>query len=231
MESVAHIGADESHHVSQYHYRLEPLVRLSDHQIIGHELLAGESFCPGFDAVGWQRFYRFLVTEIPRILDSHEGLLFINLSGDQLIDPLIVDLVRQYPVESGRLVLEWTEQSFHHQSMPNVLAAIAKLKKMGFQIAVDDIGSGVDGMGRAIACNPHFGKIDGSILMRARETAENPHLFMRGMADSLRAHGVTVIAEFIETEADWHIAVAAGVDIGQGYLWPYKSQKPHRGKA
>jgi len=42
---------------------------------------------------------------------------------------------------------------------------------------------------------------------------------MRGMADSLRAHGITVIAEFIETEADRHIAVAAGVDIGQGYLW------------
>ncbi|MBU2750145.1 EAL domain-containing protein [Acidithiobacillus thiooxidans] len=208
-------------HVLDFHYRLEPLLRLSDHSVIGYELLAGEAFCPAFDSPGWYRFYAFMVQEIPRILAQYPGLLFVNVSGEQFIDPVIFDLLRQYPADSGRLVLEWTEQSFHHAKMPDVLAAIAKAKRLGYQIAVDDIGAGVDGMGRAIACNPHFGKIDGQILMHAREQAENPHLFMRGMADSLRAHGIIVIAEFIETEADRHIAVAAGVDIGQGYLWTH----------
>lgn len=230
MPQASDIAEEVSRHVQNYHYRLEPLVRLSDHQVIGYELLAGETFCPSFDERGWRQFYRFLVDEIPQVLDSHEGLLFVNVSGDQLIDPVIMDLLRQYPAETGRLVLEWTEQSFHHAAMPGILAAIAQLKKQGYQIAVDDIGAGVDGMGRAIACRPHFGKIDGQILMHARERAENPHLFMRGMADSLRAHGVAVIAEFIETESDRHVAVAAGVDIGQGYLWPHKqkSAKPEK---
>lgn len=207
-----------------HYYRMEPLVKLSDHSVIGHELLAGEKSCPDLDRDGWCQFYQFLVDEIPLILNRYPGLLFVNVSGEQLIDPIIFQSLREYPADSGRIVLEWTEQSFHDYEMPSILVAIAQAKKMGFQIAVDDIGAGVDGMGRAIACNPHFGKIDGHILMHAREAEQNPHLFMRGMTDSLRAHGVTVIAEFIENEADWHVAVAAGVDIGQGYLWT-KAQK------
>lgn len=222
MKGINQMNTTETDpHVLDFHYRLEPLLRLSDHSVIGHELLAGANACPAFNSPDWYRFYAFMVQEIPRILAQYPGLLFINVSGEQFIDPVIFDLLRQYPADSGRLVLEWTEQSFHHAQMPDVLAAIAKAKRLGYQIAVDDIGAGVDGMGRAIACNPHFGKIDGQILMHAREQAENPHLFMRGMADSLRAHGITVIAEFIETEADRHIAVAAGVDIGQGYLWTH----------
>lgn len=213
-------------HVSRHHYRLEPLVRLSDHAVIGHELLAGEKSCPAFDEDGWRNFYHFLVEEIHLILDRHKGLLFFNISGGQLIDPVILQYLQQYPADSGRLVLEWTEQSFHDSEMPGILASIAKAKKMGYKIAVDDIGTGVDGMGRAIACKPHFGKFDGQILMHARKAESNHHLFMRGMADALKAHGVTVIAEFIENESDRHIAVAAGVDIGQGYLWT--NAKVHR---
>lgn len=200
-------------------YRLEPIVDLLTGDAIGHELLAGAQSCPFMDLDGWRAFYRFLESEVPVILSRIPGLLFINVDGAQMLDPEIGQSLSSLDRFGQRLALEWTEQSFHDDMMPDVLAKIAQLKSAGFLLAVDDIGAGVDGMGRAHSCRPHFGKIDGQMLRRARNEQEGRHLFMRGMADSLKSHGIKVIVEWIETEDDRHIAIAAGAHYGQGYLW------------
>ncbi len=205
-------------------YRLEPLVHLVSGQVIGYELLAGDDGCPSYEMPDWRAFYAFLEHEIPDILSQNEGLLFVNLDGLQMLDHRISASILSMKPFAERLVLEWTEQQFHSDHFIDVLAKIASLKSKGFQIAVDDIGAGIDGMGRAHSCRPHFGKIDGQILKRARTSDdEQKHLFIRGMVDSLRSHGARVIVEWIETPEDRDIALAAGADYGQGYLWtkPY----------
>jgi EAL domain-containing protein (putative c-di-GMP-specific phosphodiesterase class I) len=204
----------------QHLYRLEPLVELVSGQVIGHELLAGESACPSYDMSTWRQFYRFLENESSDVLRKNEGLLFINLDGMQMLDPEIGQSILHLKPFAERLVLEWTEQHFHSDHFISVLTKIAFFKSNGFQIAVDDIGAGIDGMGRAHSCRPHFGKIDGQILERARKSEDNQkHLFIRGMVDSLRSHGARVIVEWIESQQDRDIALAAGADYGQGYLW------------
>lgn len=204
----------------QHTFRLEPLVELISGQVVGHELLAGENGCPNYDMSGWRRFYRFLENEIPCILQQNEGLLFVNLDAMQMLDPEISTSVMNLKSYRKRLVLEWTEQHFHSDHFIAVIAKIAFFKSLGFKIAVDDIGSGIDGMGRAHSCRPHFGKIDGQILERARKSENGQkHLYIRGMVDSLRSHGALVIVEWIESAQDRDIALAAGADLGQGYLW------------
>lgn len=211
----------------RHHFRLEPLVELVSGRVVGHELLAGESNCPTYDMSSWRRFYHFLENEIPDILQQNKGLLFVNLDGMQMLDPEIDTSVMNLKSHAERLVLEWTEQHFHSDHFIAVLAKIAFFKSQGFQIAVDDIGAGIDGMGRAHSCRPHFGKIDGQILARARKSNdEQRHLYIRGMVDSLRSHGARVIVEWIESPQDRDIALAAGADLGQGYLWT----KPQNGE-
>lgn len=205
-------------HVETFHYRLEPLVSLLDASVMGYELLAGKQFCPAFDLRGWRFFYAYLITEAPKILKNIEGLLFINLDGEHLLDADIMDLVAHLP--KGRIVFEWTEYSFNDGLLPDILAAIARLKKSGFMIAVDDIGSGVDGMGRAISCKPQFAKIDGALLHHARKSdLQTQHLYIKGMVESLQSSGCKVVLEMIETREDKDIALATGADFGQGYLW------------
>lgn len=211
----------ESLFVEAFHYRLEPLMELNEEfSAIGYELLAGEKFCPSFDARGWRMFYHYLVTEIPRILQRIDGFLFINLDGEHMLDASVLEAVNAYPVDSGRLVLEWTEHRFHDASMPDILAQIARFKKFGFRIAVDDIGAGIDGMGRAIACKPHYGKIDGKLLHHARVSdVRYGHQYIKGMVESLQSIGTEVLVEWIETPEDKQIAQKTGASLGQGFLW------------
>lgn len=206
--------------IPQHPYRLEPLVELASGQIIGYELLAGGNACPSYNMRTWRKFYRFLENEVPIIIQQNPGLLFVNLDGMQMLDSEIEQSILQLKPFAQRLVLEWTEQRFHSDHFIPVLAKIAFFKSQGFQIAVDDIGSGIDGMGRAHCCRPHFGKIDGQILERARKSEDGQkHLFIRGMVDSLRSHGARVIVEWVESQEDRDIALVAGADYGQGYLW------------
>jgi EAL domain-containing protein (putative c-di-GMP-specific phosphodiesterase class I) len=206
--------------ITGHHYRLEPLVDLISGKVIGHELLAGENGCPSYDMPTWRNFYRFLESEVQDILQKTPGLLFINLDGMQMLDSGIEQSILHLKPFAERLVLEWTEQHFQSDHFIDMLTRIAFFKLEGFQIAVDDIGAGMDGMGRAHSCQPHFGKIDGQMLERARKSEDSQkHLFIRGMADSLRSLGARVIVEWIESQEDRDIALAAGADYGQGYLW------------
>jgi EAL domain-containing protein (putative c-di-GMP-specific phosphodiesterase class I) len=206
--------------ITGHHYRLEPLVDLISGKVLGHELLTGENACPSYDMPTWRHFYRFLENEVQDILQKNLGLLFINLDGMQMLDSGVEQSILHLKPFAERLVLEWTEQHFHSDHYIAVLNKIDFFKSNGFQIAVDDIGAGIDGMGRAHSCRPHFGKIDGQILERARQSEEGQkHLFIRGMVDSLRSHGARVIVEWIESQQDRDIALAAGADFGQGYLW------------
>lgn len=218
MSQTDSMISQSNFHVNAFHYRLEPLVSLLDASVMGYELLAGKQFCPAFDLRGWRFFYAYLITEVPRLLKNMEGLLFINLDGEHLLDVDIMDLVGHLP--KGQIVLEWTEHSFHDGLLPDILASIARLKKSGFMIAVDDIGSGVDGMGRAISCKPHFAKIDGALLHHARKSdPKTGHLYIKGMVESLQSSGCKVLLEMIETHDDMKIALETGADFGQGYLW------------
>lgn len=219
---------EESLFVDCFHYRLEPLVSIAqqDFSIMGYELLAGKEFCPSFDVRGWRLFYHYLVTELPKILDRVSGMLFVNLDGEHMLDDRILEAVNAFPVNSQRLVLEWTEHAFRSENMLDVLAQIARFKKFGFQVAVDDIGSGVDGMGRAIACKPHYAKIDGGLLHHARKSDEETgHKYIRGMVQSLQSSGAKVLLEWVETAEDLSIAQKTGADFGQGFLWSKEIKK------
>lgn len=196
-------------------YRLEPIVRLSDRFIMGYELLAGETHCPQWDVQGWREFYRFLAREIPAILDRTPQSLFINASGSQLLDTEIMDCLTNLPC-NGRLVLEWTEQWIPEDRLTEVLMILAEMRRRTWEIAIDDIGSGMDGMGRAMACKPQFAKIDHALLHHARG---KDHRFLQGMVSALHSEDILMIVEGIETEKDLGNARLSGADYGQGWLF------------
>ncbi|MGK9450247.1 EAL domain-containing protein [Acidithiobacillus caldus] len=191
---------------------------MSDESIIGHELLAGETHCPKVGLDGWQRFYRFLVGKVPKILEQTGKCLFVNAHGEQLVDSVIADCLDSMPCKSGRLVLEWTEQSFREESLPDILTSLAQKKKNGWKIAVDDIGAGVDGMGRTVACKPAFGKMDHVLLHRARES-EKEYLHIQDMINALQSQDIEAIVEGVETESDLRIAKQTGAAYAQGWLF------------
>ena len=205
---------------SEIQYRLEPIVDLITGEVVGHEMLAGERVCPIWDEAEWREWYVFLAGEIPLLLPNLQGLLFLNLDGHQLLDWHVAGSVRSLRDHAHRIVVEWTEQRFHDEKLVDVLAKLNFLKGIGFRLAIDDIGAGtgVDGLGRAGAVKASFCKIDGAYFQRTRDKGPE-HL--RDLCRHLSHDGARVIVEWVETEEDYRLALAAGAHLGQGYLWTH----------
>lgn len=199
-------------------YRLEPIVDLLTGDVVGQELLAGRDCCPTWNDVEWRDWYAFLAKEIPLLLPDLSGLLFLNLDGHQLLDGHISGSIRSLRDHASRIVIEWTEQRFHDEQLVDVLAKLNFLKGLGFSLAIDDIGAGtgVDGLGRAGAVKAHFCKIDGPYFQAIRNKGPE---YLRDLCRHLSHGGSRVIVEWVETEADYRLALAAGAHLGQGYLW------------
>lgn len=217
-----------------HHYRLEPIVQIhpkscsSEYPPFGFEVLAGKTCCPSFSTGDWLSFYNSVINDIVHMTKLfNTSYFFLNFSGHQLLDSEILSMIyRLHPIaqETGKIVLEWTEHTLNDALWGDLLDTINKLKNDGFLLAIDDIGSGMDGMGRVLACTPHFGKIDGSILRMERSMdSKNQGMYMRGIVDSLRAHNIQTIVEHIESDSDIHIGVRSGAEYGQGYRWKMPS--------
>ena len=201
-------------------YRLEPIVDLMTGEVVGQELLAGERCCPTWNEAEWREWYVFLAGEIPVLLPDLQGLLFLNLDGHQLLDWHIAGSVRSLRDHASRIVIEWTEQRFHDDKLVDVLAKINFLKGIGFRLAIDDIGAGtgVDGLGRAGSVKANFCKIDGPYFQTIRDRGPE---YLRGLCQHLSHDGARVVVEWVETEEDYRLALAAGAHLGQGHLWTH----------
>jgi EAL domain-containing protein (putative c-di-GMP-specific phosphodiesterase class I) len=206
-------------------YRLEPIVDLLTGDVVGQELLAGEKFCPTWSEEEWRTWYSFLAEEIPLLLPDLHGLLFLNLDGYQLLDLQIAGSVRSLRNLASRIVIEWTEQRFHDEKLVDILTKLNFLKGVGFRIAIDDIGAGTgtDGLGRAGAVKASFCKIDGPYFQTIRDKGPE---FLRGLCQHLSHGGARVVVEWVETEEDYRLALAAGAHLGQGYFWSKPVKKP-----
>lgn len=199
-------------------YRLEPIINLSTGQPIGHELLAGATACPIWTDPEWRDWYAHLSEEIPQIAKKVDGLIFLNISGNQLLDSHISRSLRALREYAPRIVLEWIEQHFHDDALIDVLVKLSFMKNLGFSLAIDDIGAyhGVDGLGRAGAIKAEFCKIDGNYFQNLRGRGPDS---LRGLIQHLSRGGSRIIIEWIETEADLHLATQADAHFGQGYFW------------
>lgn len=199
-------------------YRLEAIVDLHSNKAVGHELLAGARSCPNWQKQEWQDWYAFLAQEIPQLLPSLPGPLFLNLDGYQALYPHIRHSIHLLSDCADRIVLEWTERRFHEKTLTDVLAEFRFLSEKGFRIAIDDIGAvdGIDGIGRAGAIQASYCKIDGPYFQKARGKAPE---YLRGLCQHLSQDGALVVVEWVETEADYRLALASGAHLGQGWYW------------
>jgi c-di-GMP-related signal transduction protein len=90
-----------------------------------------------------------------------------------------------------------------------LIERVDALRRAGFQVALDDVG---DLSERLYAVLPHVDvvKIDFTLAQRARLPA---------LVEAVRAGGKTLIAEKVETHADFALARELGFDLFQGYFF------------
>ncbi len=138
-------------------------------------------------------------------------LLFINLAPQTLEqqagDPWLAESVRRSGLPSERVVVEVTER--FGGRVPAVLSGLRALREEGFQIALDDVGSGNSGLEMLSQVGADFVKLDQSIVAAA-PTEANARAVLLAMATFARQTGAFVIAEGIEDAAVLEYVSAIG---------------------
>lgn len=144
------------------------------------------------------------------------ALLFVNVHGLELNDEDLYSASAPLTRIASRVVLEITER-VALDGVPDASARIAMLRRLGFRIAVDDLGAGYAGLASLAALEPDIVKLDMS-LVRGIETHVTKRRVVGAMATLTRELGARVVAEGVETASERAAIDLAGVDLLQGYL-------------
>src|SRR4029078_5933043 len=92
---------------------------------------------------------------------------------------------------------------------------VARLRALGFRLAVDDLGAGYAGLSSFAAIEPEVGKADMS-LVRGIEWSPIKQKLMATIAELARDLGVHLVAEAIETAGGLACVFSLGRPTVQG---------------
>ena len=153
---------------------------------------------------------------------SVNGRLFINASYQtleqyQLLESSILSAVYQYAINPRRIVLELTEYSPIH-NINALKRAVTKLHRIGFSVALDDLGAGHSSLQLWSQLDPDYVKLDRHFIHNI-ESDPIKQRFVRSLVDLARNQGCRIIAEGVQTceEAQWLAEVQ--VRLMQGYYF------------
>lgn len=149
--------------------------------------------------------------------------LFVNLHPLDLGDPSLRDVNAPLSSIAHRVVLEVTERA-SLDGIKDIALQMRSLKAMGYQIAIDDLGSGYAGLSSFAQLEPEVVKLDIS-LVRDIDTQTTKQAIVGSMRKLCDELGMSVVAEGVETKRERDALVELGCDLLQGYLFA----RPQRG--
>ena len=153
---------------------------------------------------------------------AEQGKIFLNVLPEN-IDELggkggkLLALLHALSLDAGDVVLEFSERAADEDA-DAFISKLEHLKKVGFQVALDDVGTGFASQAILESVRPDYLKLDVSLVRNI-----NDNLIKQELLHSLvRIAGridAAVIAEGIETEEEAATLLQAGTRYGQGYLF------------
>ncbi|MGH3371042.1 MAG: sensor domain-containing phosphodiesterase [Nocardioidaceae bacterium] len=139
--------------------------------------------------------------------------LAVNISPATLLHTPAMDLLTGQ--HAPRLVVELTEHD-RVDSYEATSGPLARIRRAGARVAVDDAGSGYAGLEHILQLQPEVLKLDRQVVTGLAE-----HPGRQAMVDAMvgfaRRTGATVVAEGVETADDVRALRESGVEHGQGW--------------
>jgi EAL domain-containing protein (putative c-di-GMP-specific phosphodiesterase class I) len=128
----------------------------------------------------------------------------------------ILDMVAKYAIPPGKLAIEITEELLIDNS-PKVREQLATLRAGGIQISIDDFGTGYSSLQYLRDLPATRLKIDQTFISRV-ETSATDRAIISTIGHLAHALNMRVVAEGVETAAQFTLLRASGCDEVQGYL-------------
>jgi diguanylate cyclase (GGDEF)-like protein/PAS domain S-box-containing protein len=144
----------------------------------------------------------------------------VNFSARTLEQPdvakIVAGVLDRCSAPGSRLHVEITEHSLLDRGTA-VRRELRELRKLGVSVGMDDFGTGWSAMAYLTGLQLQFMKIDRSFVVRIAEGDERADAVVQAVVDLGHAHGLTVIAEGVETERQAQRLRDMGCDQAQGW--------------
>ena len=150
------------------------------------------------------------------------GRIAVNVAASQLKQPDFVETVAvmldQYGLEPGTLEVEVTENVLLDRAGSQIERSLRTLHELGVQIALDDFGTGHASLSHLKRFPVDRLKIDQSFVRGIRDGSEDA-IIVRAIINLAHNLGMEVVAEGIESAAQFELLYQQGCDVAQGYLF------------
>lgn len=226
---LAALLADElAHFYSVY----QPIVRLEDQTVVGHEALLRASGPTGpvmpdaMFAAATEAGWVHMLDRIGRttaLLGAQgwlgDDLLFVNFVPTTIYRPEVcLRTTERAAADAGlrldQIVFEITE-SEEVRDLDHLARLFSYYKAKGCKVALDDLGSGFSSLNLMVQLEPDVVKIDRETVQRLPGKVATA--IVSAIVDIGRAGGTVVLAEGIETHEQASAARDLGVELGQGW--------------
>jgi diguanylate cyclase (GGDEF)-like protein len=222
---------------NEFEPHFQPICRLGDNQVVGYEalirwnhpqrgLLRPSDFIKIaedsglIEAIDWRLFElscRLIAQNIP-------GTDFITFNVSALhlrhmdFDTRILKMLERVHLSPTRLITEVTEGALL-DNPESVRAMLDRLRMSGVGAALDDFGTGYSSLSYLHSLPFRMLKIDRAFVAELDKPASNNSTTVVAAILALaHALNIQVIAEGIETQAQYEILLSMGCEMGQGYL-------------
>ena len=212
----------------------QPIVDLHHGEVLGHEaLIRGPAGCSlQFPdalfgaAIACNRMLELELLCRKRSIERFaelglQGKLFLNVTTSSLSSAehqngYTAAQLGKAGIELDRVVIELSEEHpFDHQGLSR--EAVEHYRDMGFDIAIDDLGSGYSGLKLWSQLTPEYVKIDKHFVAHIDRDPVKREL-VRSVCNIGHSMRCKVIAEGIERIEELRTLQKLGVALGQGYL-------------
>ncbi|MZR30139.1 putative bifunctional diguanylate cyclase/phosphodiesterase [Sneathiella litorea] len=215
----------------------QPIVRISDQQVIGVEalvrwqhpkqgLIFPDSFIPlaegsgSIDALTEWVLEQTIIQGSSWLAQGTRLSVSVNISALILHNPAFPDMVAKklektgFP--AGLLKLEITESAII-SDVSRATEIVTRLHEMGVRLSIDDFGTGYTSLAYLRKLPFDEIKIDKSFVLNMTQVADD-EVIVRTLLDLAKSLGLSVVAEGVEDARTWKVLEALDCDVAQGYF-------------
>lgn len=157
-----------------------------------------------------------------------QGKLFVNFIPTVIYDPTVClrtthEIAKSTGFALKDIVFEVVE-SEHVEDYKHLAGILDYYRKKGYETALDDIGTGFSTLSMYEMLRTNYIKIDQSIIKDIQENRSN-EAYLQRIIDLKDRFGVKLIAEGVETQAEYAYLSRQNIDYLQGYYFAYPQEK------
>jgi EAL domain-containing protein (putative c-di-GMP-specific phosphodiesterase class I) len=143
--------------------------------------------------------------------------LFVNVHPRELFHDSLYDARAPLSRNAARVVLEITERE-DSTPLADLVRRLTDLRRLGFRIGIDDVGSGRAPLTSFGALKPDYAKLD-MLLVRGIDASAIHQRAVRSVVELATELGIAVVAEGVETAPEATCLADLGVGLFQGYFF------------